>query len=80
MAAAASLYRTLGVDPSASPAEVRRAYRSALRRLHPDSARGGSVTALGTLVASYRALERSGALVEEKPAPVEPLRHIDVYA
>jgi curved DNA-binding protein CbpA len=80
VAATASLYRTLGVEPSASPSEVRRAYRSALRRLHPDSARGGSVKALGTVVGAYRALERTGALVEAKQAPAEPLRHVDVYA
>ncbi len=78
--AAAAHYRVLGLEPSASPVEVRRAYRSALRRLHPDAAPGGSVKALGSVVGAYRALERSGALVEPKTAPVEPPRHIDVYA
>ena len=80
VAATASLYRTLGVEPSASPAEVRRAYRSALRRLHPDAAPGASVTALGSVVGAYRALERGGVLAQHKPAPAESLRHIDVYA
>ncbi|HTR32744.1 MAG TPA: J domain-containing protein [Gaiellaceae bacterium] len=74
----ASLYRTLGVPPSASAAEVRRAYRSAVRRLHPDAAGGDSVVALGSVVQAYRTLERSGALAE---APArEQAVHIDVYA
>jgi molecular chaperone DnaJ len=31
------LYATLGVDRSASPAQILRAYRRLLRRLHPDT-------------------------------------------
>jgi len=75
----ASPYQTLGIPPSATAAEVRRAYRSAVRRLHPDVAGGGSVVALGSVVQAYRTLERAGALAQAG-AGDESVLHVDVYA
>jgi DnaJ domain len=73
-------YRVLGVDPSASPADVKRAFRTLVRRLHPDAnptSRSGSE--LSAIVDAYRKLGRAGAIAQASPAPVAP-RHIDVYA
>ena len=79
-------YRILGVSPSASAADVRRAFRTLVRQFHPDanpSARPG--TELNTVVGAYRRLGRLGVLAGPAPEPAaapaaEPLRHIDVYA
>jgi curved DNA-binding protein CbpA len=76
-----ALFRQLGVSPSASATEIRQAYRSALRRLHPDAVEGpGSVTELGSVVRAYRILERAGATQVIRSG--EPLQRptVDVYA
>jgi hypothetical protein len=77
-----ALFRQLGVSPSASATEIRQAYRSALRRLHPDAVEGsgGSVTELGSVVRAYRTLERAGATQVISPVDAQPRRSIDVYA
>lgn len=76
-----ALFRQLGVSPSASATEIRQAYRSALRRLHPDAVEGpGSVTELGSVVRAYRSLERAGATRIAVASQDEPRRTIDVYA
>lgn len=49
-------YATLGVDPSASSAEVRRAYREQAKELHPDSA-DGEEEAFKELTAAYELLD-----------------------
>ena len=73
-------YRVLGVDPSASPADVKRAFRTLVRRFHPDANPGSRPTAeLSAVVEAYRKLGRAGAIAQASPAPVAP-RHIDVYA
>lgn len=77
---AARFYRVLGVEPSASPADVKRAFRTLVRRFHPDAnpaaAPGGDLAAV---VEAYRRLGHVGATAQMRPAPVAP-RHIDVYA
>ena len=76
-----ALFRQLGVAPSASATEIRQAYRSALRRLHPDAVDGrGSVTELGSVVRAYRTLERAGATQILRPAESQDRPTIDVYA
>jgi curved DNA-binding protein CbpA len=76
-----ALFRQLGVPPSASATEIRQAYRSALRRLHPDATTGpGSVTELGSVVRAYRTLERAGAVRIARPLEDERRPTIDVYA
>jgi curved DNA-binding protein CbpA len=76
-----ALFRQLGVPPSASASEIRQAYRSALRRLHPDAVEGaGSVTELGSVVRAYRTLERAGATQNVRTVDPQPRRSIDVYA
>jgi curved DNA-binding protein CbpA len=56
-----NLYAVLGVTSSATPEEVRRAYRRRAKKLHPDH--GGSVEAFGELALAYETLsdERSRA-------------------
>lgn len=49
-----SPYETLGVPPTASPEDVRRAFRSKSRKAHPDS--GGSKEELQKLSAAYHVL------------------------
>ena len=70
-------YRILGVDPSASPADVKRAFRTLVRRLHPDANPAAENGDLSAIVDAYRRLGRAG-LVFNQPAPAP--RHIDVYA
>lgn len=55
-------YRTLGVDPGASPAQIREAYRTAARRHHPDHqarADAPASTASGTADAEMAALNEA---------------------
>ncbi|MEM9613891.1 MAG: DnaJ domain-containing protein [Actinomycetota bacterium] len=47
-------YRTLGVAPTASPAEIRAAYRARSKVLHPDM--GGDAAAFDRLQRAYRVL------------------------
>jgi curved DNA-binding protein CbpA len=76
-----ALFRQLGVSPSASATEIRQAYRTALRRLHPDAVEGpGSVTELGSVVRAYRTLERAGVTKVIRPVDVQDRPTIDVYA
>lgn len=49
----------LGVGPAPDEWELRRAYRRALRRHHPDL--GGDPAALDQVVTAYRALQRGPA-------------------
>ncbi len=52
-------YDALGIASDASAAEVRDAYRSRARRLHPDNA-GGSADAMATVNEAYRVLRDPG--------------------
>ncbi|MGH2511720.1 MAG: J domain-containing protein, partial [Candidatus Limnocylindrales bacterium] len=54
-------YRTLGLDPGATPAEVKRAYRRLAKANHPDSA---GERALPRFLAIQAAYER---LTEDQP-------------
>lgn len=73
-------FRVLGVDPSASPADVKRAFRALVRRLHPDANPTGGSGDLSAVVDAYRRLGRAGLVVTPAaPAPAAA-RHIDVYA
>jgi hypothetical protein len=51
-------YRTIGVAPTASAGEIRTAYRSAARRLHPDA--GGSAEAMQRLNMAWDVLRDPG--------------------
>lgn len=55
------LYAVLGITKSATPEEIRKAYRRRAKKLHPDH--GGSVEAFGELALAYETLsdERSRA-------------------
>jgi hypothetical protein len=81
--------RVLGVPPTASADDVRRAFRTLVRRHHPDANPAAKPGAeLGTIVDAYHRLGRLGMF--EQPSPVrEPHydaatqtsgRFIDVYA
>jgi DnaJ domain len=62
--------RLLGVDASASEAELRAAYRSALRRTHPDVAGAGRASdrATADVVDAYRLL--AAGPTEPAPTPI----------
>ena len=49
-----NLYAILGISKSATPEEIRTAYRRRAKRLHPDQ--GGSVEAFGELALAYETL------------------------
>jgi len=49
-------YRTLGLDPGATPAEVKRAYRRLAKALHPDSAGPGALPRFLALHEAYEQL------------------------
>ena len=69
-------HATLGVPPSVTLAEARRAYRIRLRAVHPDTGIGdaGAIAAVRT---AYRELERRLRAEATKP---EAALHVDVYA
>src|SRR2546423_8270526 len=55
--APADYYAILGLTPTASPAEIRRAYRERARRLHPDVNRAPDAAArFATLAEAYETL------------------------
>src|SRR2546423_5529093 len=55
--APADYYATLGLAPTASPAEIRRAYRERARRLHPDVNRAPDAAArFAALTEAYETL------------------------
>lgn len=60
--------RILGVGPTASPDEVRVAYRSQIRTHHPDRAGSSSSARAASITEAYR------VLVERGPAPSEEPR------
>lgn len=67
-------YEVLGVAPTASAEEIRAAYRSAARAVHPDA--GGSPAAMRRLNAAWHVLRDPGrralydrALAGDRPAP-----------
>jgi len=79
-------YRVLGVSPTASADDVRRAFRTLVRRYHPDAnpavVPGGELKAI---VAAYRRLVRLGVVTRREPAAPAPEppaqgRYVDVYA
>ena len=50
-----NLYETLGIDPAATPAEVRKAYRKRAKKAHPDA--GGDPAAFYALSRALRILD-----------------------
>jgi DnaJ-like protein len=50
------LYERLGVDPAASQAEIRAAYRRLARRVHPDRGGSGSEAAMAAVNEAWRVL------------------------
>jgi curved DNA-binding protein CbpA len=69
-------YATLGLPASVSLTEARRAYRAHLRAFHPDTG-SGNTTALATVRAAYRELERT---LRADATRAVPSPHVDVYA
>ena len=75
-------YAVLGIDPSASPDEVRQAYRRAMRALHPDMNDGEDMgDAVAMANAAYAALSNPDARARydreraaESPRPERPQR------
>jgi hypothetical protein len=77
MPEANSLYRALGVAPSATAAEIKQAYRHKAKSAHPDA--GGSVAAMAHINEAYQILSDPGARraydQAETPAPVQAEAH-----
>ncbi len=62
--ASGSSLATLYLAPGASAFDVKRAYHSLLRQLHPDTGGDGSRKQFSAVVEAYRDLEDSGYLEE----------------
>jgi curved DNA-binding protein CbpA len=70
-------YRTLGLQPGASIAEVKRAYRSLVKANHPDSAGERALPRFLAIQAAYELLtstSRSGGRLRAAPRSAEPWR------
>src|SRR5678810_112517 len=77
MDSAHNLYTVLGVPPSATPEDIRSAYRTAARRFHPDANQHpGAASQFRDIAAAYEVLSNETARgaydikrrgVEEKP-------------
>jgi curved DNA-binding protein CbpA len=69
-------YATLGLPATVSLKDARRAYRTHLRALHPDTG-SGDTKALAAVRGAYRELERTlrAEAVRAVPSP-----RVDVYA
>jgi curved DNA-binding protein CbpA len=72
-------YAILGVDAHASPDDLRRAYRSGLRRHHPDTGDGDPV-ALAKVGRAYRAIAGRRPAADESPVNRHARPVVDVYA
>jgi hypothetical protein len=59
----------LGIDPSASAAEIRAAYRARIRIHHPDRAGNASQDRAARIIAAYRVLVTAPATAKAPPAP-----------
>ena len=82
--AIATLYDRLGVGPRASQAEIRSAYRSLARRLHPDHGSGQSAEAMAAVNEAWRVLGDPGrrasydaSLTVARAAAVAPAPTVD---
>lgn len=72
MAADASAYRTLGLDPGADAAQVEAAYRKLIKRYHPDLAGGDAARAAEINWAFDHIRKGQGRPVQRMPAPRRP--------
>ena len=75
-------FAVLGLGPGASADDVRRAYRGAVRRLHPDTG-SGDVAALSRVARAYRTIAAEARLSGPEAiggAGASSARHVDVYA
>ncbi len=63
-------YRTLGLEPGATPAEVKRAYRRLAKQYHPDSAGERTLPRFLAIQAAYEAL--GGAAGAPRPGAARP--------
>ena len=54
-------YRLLGIEPGASPEEIRAAFRAKVRQNHPDTSVGDAGPEVGEIVDAYRVLINRGS-------------------
>jgi hypothetical protein len=77
MAADASVYAVLGLEPGADWSAVERAYRELIKRHHPDRS-GGDARRAADIIHAYRELKRArdgkGALILIDDLPAAPRR------
>jgi len=62
----------LGLGPLSTPHEIRRAFREAAKRAHPDRP-GGDATRFRLVIEAYRVLQTDGALALAAPAYDRPV-------
>jgi curved DNA-binding protein len=66
-------YAVLGVDPGATPAQIREAFRKLVRRRHPDTSTGpAQVPDVNAVIEAYRILTDPAARARLDPAPEPP--------
>jgi len=76
---ASSSYALLGLKPHASAADVRRAYRRLVMRLHPDHAGNDRVAEFLAIRAAYESLLAHPRAAEPNPRRTQPSGGIAVY-
>jgi DnaJ domain len=75
------LYRALGLAETATPAQVRQAFRTLVRRYHPDANPAAAPGAeLSSVVRAYRELGRRGLVPPPSDASGPERPRVDVYA
>ncbi len=66
-------YAVLGVDPGASPDQIREAFRTLVRRRHPDTSTGpDQFPDVNSVIEAYRILMDPSARARLDPAPEPP--------
>lgn len=76
-----SPYRTLGLEPGAPSAEIKRAYRNLSLRLHPDASRDpGTARRFAMVSRAYERLVATGPAERQRRETLAPPEPVDLFS